>query len=142
VFQVVFREPSCFVIIRSPSMCEEEVSSPQLGGGLTRCKKHGGGSPLGSESEYNNSECHWIPMLLWNITEIEKKGQDAVDIEVLAETNQFMRDSYLVPLINCLYIFTVQGPPCSATQGRAGDPLKRPVPFFEDRMFKYTYIII
>jgi hypothetical protein len=24
-------------------------------------------------------------MLLWNITEIEKKGQDAVDIEVLEE---------------------------------------------------------
>jgi hypothetical protein len=36
-------------------------------------------------------------MLLWNITEIEKKGQDAVDIEVLEEANQFMRDSYLMP---------------------------------------------
>ncbi len=36
-------------------------------------------------------------MLLWNIAEIEKKGQDAVDIEVLEEANQFMRDSYLMP---------------------------------------------
>ncbi len=36
-------------------------------------------------------------MLLWNITEIEKKGQDAVDIEVLEEANQFMRDSYIMP---------------------------------------------
>ncbi len=31
------------------------------------------------------------------MAEIEKKGQDAVDIEVLEEANQFMRDSYLVP---------------------------------------------
>ena len=97
MFQVVFREPSCFLILRSPTMCEEEVSSPQLGGGLTRCKKHGGGSPLGSESEYDDSERHWIPMLLWIIAEIEKKGQDAVDIEMLEEANQFMRDSYRMP---------------------------------------------
>ncbi len=60
-----------------------------------RCKKHGGGSPLGYELEYDDGK--WIPMLLWNIAEIEKKGQDAVDIEVLEEANQFMRDSYLVP---------------------------------------------
>ncbi len=36
-------------------------------------------------------------MLLWNITEIKKKGQDAVVIEVLEEANPFMRDSYLMP---------------------------------------------
>ncbi len=62
-----------------------------------RCKRHGGSSPLGSESEYDDGKHHWIPMRLWNITEIEKKGQDAVDIEVLEEANQFMKDSYLVP---------------------------------------------
>ncbi len=33
-------------------------------------------------------------MRLWTITEIEKKGQDAVDMEVLA--NQFMKDGFLM----------------------------------------------
>ena len=74
-------------------MCEDEVSSPQLGGGF----KHGDCSPLGSESDYDNWERHWIPMRLWNIAEIEKKGQDAVDIEVLEEASQFMKDGYLMP---------------------------------------------
>ena len=73
-------------------MCEEEVSSPQLGGGF----KHGGGSPLGSESEYDHCERHWIPVRLWTITEIEKKGQDAVNMEVLEEANQFMKDGFLM----------------------------------------------
>jgi hypothetical protein len=31
-------------------------------------------------------------MKLWNFEEIEKKGQDAVDIEVLQVANEFMRD--------------------------------------------------
>ena len=62
-----------------------------------RCKKHGGGSSLGSESEYDDGKHHRIPMQLWNIAEIEKKGQDAVDIEVLEEASQFMKDGYLMP---------------------------------------------
>ena len=35
-------------------------------------------------------------MKLWNFEEIEKKGQDAVDIEVLQVANQFMRDGNLL----------------------------------------------
>ena len=35
-------------------------------------------------------------MRLWNITDIEKKSQDAVDIEVLQVANKFMRDGNLL----------------------------------------------
>ncbi len=35
-------------------------------------------------------------MKLWNFEDIEKKGQDAVDIEVLHVAKQFMRDGNLV----------------------------------------------
>ena len=45
-------------------------------------------------------------MLLWNMAEIEKKGQDAVDIEVLEEANQFMRDIYLMP--QCSHILYIK----------------------------------
>jgi hypothetical protein len=67
---------------------DKEVSSPQFG--ASRCKPHGVVSPLGSKSEFDDGRCHWIPMKLWNFEEIEKKGHDAVDIEVLLVANQFM----------------------------------------------------
>ena len=35
-------------------------------------------------------------MKLWNFEEIEKKGQNAVDIEVLQVANEFMRDGNLL----------------------------------------------
>ena len=72
------------------SSADKECPSPQFSS--SRCKSHAAVSPLGSESEFDDGGCHWIPMKLWNFEEIEKKGQDAVDIEVLQVANEFMRD--------------------------------------------------
>ena len=72
------------------SSADKECPSPQFS--ASRCKSHAAVSPLGSESEFDDGGCHWIPMKLWNFEEIEKKGQDAVDIEVLQVANEFMRD--------------------------------------------------
>jgi hypothetical protein len=63
------------------SSADKECPSPQFS--ASRCKPHAVVSPLGSKSEFDVGWCHWIPIKLWNFEEIEKKGQGAVDIEVL-----------------------------------------------------------
>ena len=76
------------------SSADKECPSPQFSS--SRCKSHAAVSPLGSESEFDDGWRHWILMKLWNFEEIEKKGQDAVDIEVLQVANEFMKDGNLL----------------------------------------------
>ena len=76
------------------SSSDEEVASSQCS--ASRCISPAAVSQLGSESEFDDGGSHWIPMKLWNFEDIEKKGQDAVDIEVLEVANEFMRDGNIL----------------------------------------------